>query len=219
MMKRTVRAVGTFLKVTIAGGLLFLIPAVLTLVLLRHAMAFAEKFTAPIAARLPDDLAGAVAIATLLAALVLLGIAFMAGLLARTWVGRRITAGFEDSLFGSLPQYRMIKSMAEGLAHIEAGKGMHPVLLRGDSGWQLGYRIEELPGGWVVVFLPAAPTPTSGNVVYVRRDRVRALDVSMADAIKLVKSIGVGSAEVLRGVDFGPGEGAHTLAPRRSGDD
>jgi uncharacterized membrane protein len=193
-----------FVKATLVGGLMFLVPVVLVLLVLRHAMGLAGKAAKPIAALLPvGDLAG-LPVVTLLAITILLSIAFAAGLIARTSVGRRITRWFEESILGSLPQYRMVKSMAEGLTQIESGDGMRPVLMRTDECWQLGYWLEELPGGWVAVFLPAAPTPLSGNVVYVATERVRSLDLSMPEAMKLVKRVGIGSAAALRAVDLGP---------------
>lgn len=194
----------TFLKVTIVGGLMFLVPVVLLIVLLGHAMKFAGKVAAPIAAAIPDTLVPGRFVITALAAMVLLLIAFLAGLIARSGPGRRVTGWFEESLLGGMPQYRMVKSMADGLTQIESGTDMQPVLMRTDECWQLGYRLEELPGGWVAVFLPASPTPLSGNVVYVAEERVRALDLSMAAAMKLVKKVGIGSADALRAVDLGP---------------
>jgi hypothetical protein len=43
-------------------------------------------------------------------------LAFVAGLVARTYLGERLTRWFEGSLLGRLPQYQMVKSMVEGLA-------------------------------------------------------------------------------------------------------
>jgi uncharacterized membrane protein len=48
--------------------------------------------------------------------------------------------------------------------------------------------------------MPQAPTPMSGNVMYYPADRVRPLDITMLQATSLVKHIGVGSGEILRGV-------------------
>ena len=193
-----------FLKATLVGGLMFLVPVVLVLVVLRHAMQFAGRAAGPIAAMLPISESFGVPVVTLVAAAILLAIALLAGLVARTPAGRRITGWFEESILGGMPQYRMVKSMAEGLTQIESGNGMKPVLMRTDECWQLGYWLEDLPGGWSAVFLPAAPTPMSGNVVYVASERIRPLDLSMAGAMKLVKRIGIGSAEALRAVDLGP---------------
>ena len=193
----------TFLKVTIVGGLMFLVPVVLLIVLLGHAMRFAGKVAAPLAATIPDSLVSGRFLAASLAALILLLIAFLAGLIARSGPGRRITGWFEESILGGMPQYRMVKSMAEGLTQLESGTDMQPVLMRTDECWQLGYRLEDLPGGWVAVFIPSAPTPMSGNVLYVSTDRIQPLAIGMAEAMKLVKRLGIGSAASLRDVNLG----------------
>jgi uncharacterized membrane protein len=192
-----------FLRTTLVGGVMFLVPVALVLLALKHALGFAATLAQPIAAQFPQVEVAGIGLVTLVAALILLLIAFGAGLLARTPAGKRVTRWFEESLLGGMPQYRMVKSMADGLTQIENGEGMHPVLVRGDEGWQLAYRLEDLPGGWVAVFVPAAPTPMSGNVLYVPAHRVQDLQISMAAAMKLVKSVGLGSAEALRGANLG----------------
>jgi len=192
----------SFLKTTFVGGLMFLVPVVLLAVLLRHAMQLADKVAKPIAALLPVSQIGGVAVPTVIAVTILVLIAFLAGLLSRTPVGRRITHWFEESILGGLPQYRMVKSLADGLTQIESDDGIRPVLMRGDEGWMLGYQMEELPGGWRVVFLPASPTPMSGNVLYVEAAKVRALDLTMREAMQLVKRLGIGSASALQTVQL-----------------
>jgi uncharacterized membrane protein len=197
-----VNPIKSFLKATLVGGLMFLVPVVLLALVLRHALQFAGKIAKPLAAVLPVSHVGGVAVATLIAVAILLFIAFLAGLVSRTGPGRRVTHWFEESILGGMPQYRMVKSLAEGLSQIEGGTGMQPVLMRGDEGWMLGYQMEELPNGWRVIFLPASPTPMSGNVIYVEASRVRPLDLSMREAMQLVKRLGIGSAEKLRGENF-----------------
>jgi uncharacterized membrane protein len=196
-------AIKEFVKTTVVGGLIFLVPVVVLALVLKHAMVFAGKVAAPIAAMLPVGRVAGIAVGTIVAVLVLMLLAFAAGLLARTEGGRRVARWFEESLLGGLPQYRMVKSLAEGLAQVESSDSMQPVLVRGDDGWQLGYRIEDLGSDWVAVFLPQSPTPMSGNVVYVAASRVRPLDMPMADAAVLVKRMGIGSQEALRQVDLG----------------
>jgi uncharacterized membrane protein len=198
----------SFLKATLVGGLMFLVPVALLAMVLRHALQLAGKVAKPIAALLPMSHIGGVGVATLIAILLLLLIALLAGLVARTKMGRRVTHWFEESILGALPQYRMVKSLAEGLTQIESGDGMQPVLMRGDEGWMLGYQMEELPGGWRVIFLPASPTPMSGNVLYVEAARVRALDITMREAMQLVKRLGIGSASALQTVQLDTGSTA-----------
>jgi uncharacterized membrane protein len=169
---------------------------------LGKALQFAGKVAQPIARTLPVSHMGGVAMATLIAVAILLLIALLAGLAARTGPGRRVTHWFEESILGGMPQYRMVKSLAEGLTQLENGTGMRPVLMRGDEGWMLGYQMEELPNGWRVIFLPASPTPMSGNVIYAEAARVQTLDLSMSEAMQLVKRLGIGSAEKLRGANL-----------------
>jgi uncharacterized membrane protein len=52
------------------------------------------------------------------------------------------------------------------------------------------------------VFLPQAPTPMAGNVMYLPVDRVRLLDIPMVKAMTIVKNMGVGSGAALRGADL-----------------
>ena len=195
-------SIKSFLKATLVGGLMFLVPVVLVALVLRHALQFAGKIAQPIAAVLPVSHLGGVAIATIIAVAILFCIALLAGLLSRTGPGRRVTHWFEESILGGMPQYRMVKSLAEGLTQLENGTGMQPVLMRGDEGWMLGYQMEELPDGWRVIFLPASPTPMSGNVIYVEASRVKPLDLSMREAMQLVKRLGIGSTEKLRGANL-----------------
>ena len=192
-------ALKKFLKTTIVGGLLFLVPVVLIVIILSHAMRMVGKIAAPIAAAFPEHEVAGVAIATIIAALILMLLAFVAGLVARTGTGRGVMRWFEESLLGGLPQYRMMKTMAEGLAHVEDASGIKPALVSIEGGWQIGYVLEEMHAGWIAVFLPQAPTPMSGNVMYMPSERVRPLDMPIGEAMLLVKRMGVGSAGALRG--------------------
>lgn len=198
------RALKDFLKTTIVGGLLFLVPVILLLAILGHAMRLVGKVATPIAAEFPVHEIAGVAFATIVAALVLLVLAFLAGLMARTDTGRAVMRWFEESLLGGLPQYRMMKTMAEGLAQVEDASGIKPALVSIEGGWQIGYVLEEMRAGWTAVFLPQAPTPMSGNVMYMPSDRVRPLDMPIGEAMLLVKRLGVGSAQALRHADLTP---------------
>jgi uncharacterized membrane protein len=147
--------------------------------------------------------------ATVLSAVVLVLISFAAGIVARTAVGRRITRWSESSFLGRLPHYQVIKSMAEGLAHIESASGLKPALVSIEDGWQIGYLLEKLDNEWVAVFLPQAPTPMSGDIMYLPANRMRPLGITMVEAMSLVKSIGAGSGAALRGVDLKLPSGDH----------
>jgi uncharacterized membrane protein len=191
-----------FLKTTLVGGLLFLLPVVLIVIVLGYAMQMAAKVLKPISDYLPMEAVVGVRGETVLAVLVLIFISFVAGLVARTNAGKRVMRWSENSLLGGLPQYQLVKSMAEGFAHVENAESVHPALVSIEGGWQIGYLLEPLENGWVTVFLPQAPTPMSGNVMYMPADLVRPLGITMVQAMAVVKRMGVGSAKALHGTNF-----------------
>ena len=100
------------------------------------------------------------------------------------------------------PIIRWSRAWLRGSAEIKNADALKPALVSIEDGWQLGYLLESLENGWVAVFLPQAPTPMSGNVMYLPTDRVRPLDISMIQAMAVVKRLGTGSGDLLRGVDL-----------------
>jgi uncharacterized membrane protein len=98
----------------------------------------------------------------------------------------------------------MVKSMAHGLAQVEgASDEFTPVLISKEDGWEIGYLLEELDHGWVAVLVPQAPTPLTGNIRYLPRDRIRLLNIPMLQARSIVKNVGMGSATALRDIKLG----------------
>ena len=136
-----------FVKATIAGGLLFLLPLILVVLLFSHAMRFAGKVAHPISQYLTLDKVVGPAGEEFLAVLMLVFISVAAGFVARTALGRNLMRWSENSFLGGLPQYRLVKSVAEGLAQIENAEDLKPVLVNIEDGWQIGYLLETLQKG------------------------------------------------------------------------
>ncbi len=122
-----------------------MLPVVLIVIVLRHAIQLAEKVTKPISSLLPIETVLGIRGETCLAVLLLILISLGAGLVARTNFGKRIMSWFENSFLGGLPQYQLMKSMAEGLAHVESAENVKPVLVSIEDGWQMGYFQAGLP--------------------------------------------------------------------------
>lgn len=76
-----------FFKTTIIGGLLFLVPALILIVVIKHAIELTAKVLVPIEKFLPLKSLGGVAVAHLLAILIILAVCFAAGMAARTRLG------------------------------------------------------------------------------------------------------------------------------------
>jgi uncharacterized membrane protein len=186
-----------FIKATVVGGLLFLLPLVVVVLIIGKAFQISMVVAKPIGALIPIDSVGGVALAKILAVLVILVLCYLAGRVARFSSIKRKVAGIEELLIAAVPGYTFAKTMVSGVAKAEDEAGrMTPVLVRLDDYKQIAFEVERTPGGNVVVFLPGAPNPWSGSVVYVSADRVEPLDMLPQEAIKNIRVLGRGSANI-----------------------
>jgi uncharacterized membrane protein len=182
---------------TLIGGVVFLLPVVVTLAVLGQALALMVRVVQPVAAMFPDRQVGGVALASLAAMLLLLLLCYGAGLLARAALGRTLSASFEDRLQTIYPRYTVIKGMTQALGVDGVKSELKTVLVSFDDHQILAIEVERLTDGRVVVFVPGAPDPWSGNVVMVTQERIAALPVEIGALHRSLKSIGRGSAALL----------------------
>jgi uncharacterized membrane protein len=187
-----------FLRTTIVGGIVFLVPIVVLIVVIGKALQVTGAIAAPLAARLPMEAIGAVAVSQLLAVLILVLICFVAGLLARTSVARVLVETLESRFLSRLPPYALLKTKTQSLLSPEDLEGMTPAIVRFDDSWQIAFEIEQVQDDKVALFLPGAPDPWSGSVCVVTKDRVTPLDVSIPVIAKLEKRLGRGMCEAFR---------------------
>jgi uncharacterized membrane protein len=186
-----------FIKTTIIGGLLFLIPLVLVLVVIGKAYAVVNKIVAPIAAHLPFGGKDPGLVAAWIAIGVLLLVAFLAGLVARTRFGQRVRRGIENVVLKKIPGYTLLKSMTDNPVD-SADERMQVALANIDDAWLLAFIMEELEDGRLTVFVPSAPTPVAGSLYYLQEEQVRRLkDVAVRDAVACIMQLGVGSRKLL----------------------
>jgi uncharacterized membrane protein len=187
-----------FIKPTIVGGALFLVPIVILVVILGKAMAFVRVFTDPLVAALPFPPLLARLAVDALAILGLLLVCLLAGLAARTRAARRAVAALEANILQKVPAYALIKTMVSAaVAAEEAANPMQPVMVHFDDLSQIGLEVERFPPDKVCVFLPGAPNPWSGSLCVVATERVTSLDMTLNEFATLHKQAGVGAAALL----------------------
>jgi uncharacterized membrane protein len=113
-------------KATLVGGLAFLLPLVVVLVILGKAMTFSAHVLEPVFKYVPSSsLTASIVGAASLVALIVLSL--LAGLVARTGMARRMVKQLEDSVLGGIPQYQFAKSAASSFTQLEQSQGLiHP---------------------------------------------------------------------------------------------
>jgi len=193
------RPILDFIKTTLVGGVLFLIPLVIVIVMLGKAHSLTRGIVEPLAQALPMQEIAGIGAAKVLAAFILLLIAFGAGLLARTGPGKRLTARIESVILRKVPGYTLLKNMTDESLASQSGEKIKVALANLDDAWLLAFIMEEGADGLLTVFVPSAPTPTAGSLYFLRADQIRRLDIPVRDAVKCIMQLGVGSGQLLRG--------------------
>ena len=186
------------LTTTLIGGVVFLLPLIVVLYVLGQGLALAAHAVQPLVGLLPDKSIGGITFASLAALTLLLLLCFGAGLLARAAVGQAFSARFEDRLQTLYPRYSVIKAMSQGLHGALGKKVLKPVLATFDDNQLIGFDMERLDDGRVVLYVPGAPDAWSGSVLLVAPERVQPLDIDARDLAKALQGLGLSAAALLR---------------------
>ena len=183
-------------RTTVLGGLVFLVPFIIIIVIGGKAIAVMRTIAQPIAAQLGIDHIGAVAIIDLLAVVLLVGVCYLAGLLATWGHSHRLHQTFDRILLELFPRYTFIKSMTESLGVETVEKTLETVLVHFDDQSQIAFEVER-HDEWVVVYLPGSPDPWSGAVSLVKPERVQHIDTDFKTAVKCMRLAGRGTTSLL----------------------
>ena len=190
-----------FIKTTIIGGLVFLIPVGLIAIVLLKIYSVMLKAAQPISAIVPIDSIGGIAIANILAALIILAICFLAGLLARIGPVARSVDRAEAAILQKLPGYTVFKGMTSILSP-DQEQYLKPVIITMPSSARIGLEVGRMSGGRVVVFFPGAPSTWSGSVHLVEEERVERIDIPIQSVIEHTEQLGKNSEAILAGSSF-----------------
>lgn len=192
-----------FVKTTAIGGLLVIIPVSIILFVLAQLFwglydIASSMLSSPLARRLDVQAADAILIFAV-AAIALIGLCFLTGLLVRTRLGIALGNWFARAVAPRIPMYRALSNLTKRFIGVE-GHEFAPVEvdLFGSSARTLGFLVETLPDGRCAVFVPTAPIATIGNVYLLQMDSVTFVDASVADAAGVITQWGVDSAGLYR---------------------
>jgi uncharacterized membrane protein len=189
-----------FLKSTILGGLLVLLPLLLSWGLLAKAFDIIVKMATPVVHLLPRSiLVEAPRLKELVAVVVLVTVSFIFGMLLRASFFRNVINLMESHTLGRFPVYAALKGLVSEAFQPESAGGFKPAMLLLAEGMQRpAYVIEDHGDGNLTVFLPSAPGAFSGMVHVVSRDRVVFLDVKLIELIQSIARYGVGQRDLLK---------------------
>jgi uncharacterized membrane protein len=181
----------SFIRSTLTGGILFLLPVVLLIMLFGKAYHLLLKVSAPFAEKLPEIIFGFDG-SNLLALLLLIFICFISGLLFRSTLVKGWITKIEDNILVNLPGYALIKTLTAGAIGEQSNTDMSPVLIHEEDSWSLAFLVEQ-GEKYSTVFIPEAPRHDSGEIKIILSNRIQKLDISAHKFTQSINTFGKGA--------------------------
>ncbi len=183
-----------FVRTTIVGGLFFLAPIVVLIVILAKAFDFAKKSLNAVLVHVPAAAELSAGAATALSITIVLLVCLLAGLVAHTVIAERLVNALESSLLSKIPGYDYLKQESASALGVAEIAELPVVFVPMEGGWQLGVQTEALSEGLVSIFVPCAPDPHSGSVFFFPMDTIRPAGIKMATALSCLRRCGARSS-------------------------
>ncbi|MET3025120.1 DUF502 domain-containing protein [Flavobacterium sp. UW10123] len=186
------------IKATFLGGLVFLVPLIVLLIVLEKGYGIIQKTTLPLVSTLPNVSVLGLAIQELIGILIIVLICLVAGLLAKTANAKKLVERLEDGILSFVPGYSFMKNMNENILGLESKDDLKVILVPTDAGLQFAFLIEQVSDEKFTVFIPDAPNPWSGSVVFVDKKDITEIDITQKQALACIRKLGYGSKELLK---------------------
>ncbi|EDY39003.1 conserved hypothetical protein [Cyanobium sp. PCC 7001] len=193
-MGRKVRRLQASLLTSFFRGLLIVVPAYLSFLLVVKAMKAVSGLVQPVAVLVPDSLP----VEKVLSLLLLAGVCLLVGFLVATPAGHALHQRLERRLYDRIPGYSLFRSLFQQMLGYSEENVWKPAFFESDEGLLPAFVIEEFEDGRFTVFVPSIPTPFAGAVYVVDASRVHLLDVPFTEAMQSVARWGSGSEAMVK---------------------
>ena len=170
-----------FVRTTIVGGLFFLAPIVVLIVILAKAFDFAKKSLNAVLVHIPAASELSAGAATVLSITVIALVCLLAGLVANTVTAQRLVNALESSLLSRIPGYDYLKQESASMLGVAEIAELPVVFVPMEGGWQIGVQTEALSDSMrTKSIVPGAPNPHSGSVFFFFGTLLRPAGIELA---------------------------------------
>jgi uncharacterized membrane protein len=193
------RNLQTFLTTTIIGGIVVLLPLILLIKISWWLVDLLMGQVQPLADLLTTTLNMSDKYSSPVALLLVVAVCFWVGLVARLKLGTMIWSSLEHNTLKKLPGYNMLKDIVHMFSGSNKQSFSKAVLICpwGDETWFTGFITDTNANGFVTVFSPCSPNPSTGLVFHLPKERVIDLPEKEGLAFKTVLSCGVGASPLV----------------------
>jgi uncharacterized membrane protein len=189
-----------FIKTTILGGVIVLLPVLLTGFLLNWLFNFITGLINPLTKMVVEKAQMQKYVADVLVILIIIAICFIVGLLVSTKLGRFFHRQMEKRILKVMPGYTLFRNTIKQFLGQDKAPVSRVALVQafGNSTLMTGFVTDQHPDGRYTVFVPSALNPTTGLILHMEKQYVHLVDASVEDTMRSIISCGAGSTQLLK---------------------
>lgn len=193
-----------FIKKSLIGGIVVLLPLTLVIAFFRWLFGFITGLIQPITDQLITVYAVPDYVGHLMVITIIVLLCFTVGNIVTTRIGQWLWDQIEGLLAKRIPGYRTVKDLVSQLMGHGSGALRGEVCLVKTMGRDVGITVAGMvtarhADGRVTVFVPCGPNPTTGFIYHVAPELIELRpDIKVDVLMKTVIACGVGAADMLK---------------------
>lgn len=177
------------------GAILFLLPVMLMLFLLKKAVLLIRSLIDPIESILPEERILGIGMISLLTILIIAAICYLAGWRAEKKSLKSFLPFFENNILVLIPGYTLLKSSADE-AIGDASSKWKAVLAGEEGDFKFGIEVDHHPDGYSAVFFPEPPDAKAGEIKLIHSSKLKHVEIPASKLITIARKYGHGSAQL-----------------------
>ncbi|MBT8377672.1 MAG: DUF502 domain-containing protein [Ignavibacteria bacterium] len=192
----------SFIKTTLMGGALVVLPIVVLLLVFNWLYEFVTDKIKPITYILSETTRIQEFYASIAALVLIILIFFIVGILLKTSLGRFTFDYFDRKVLVKLPLYKIIRDTTKQLFGSDKMLFKHVALVNiwGNDTRMTAFITEAHDDGSYTVFVPSGPAPTAGFIFHLSADKVQKVNYPVDKTMKTILSFGAGSKELINSI-------------------
>jgi uncharacterized membrane protein len=193
------KRISAFLKTTVMGGLIVVLPVVLTYFFLRWLFNLVSGLISPLTRVVMAGSQIQKLMADLMVVLIIVAVCFLIGLFIKTRLGLFIYRQVEKRILRVAPGYSLFRETIKQFLGQKRRPFSQVALVRvfENSTMMTAFVTDEHPDGSFTVYVPSGLNPTSGLIYHLQKEYVHPVDVPVEETMRSIISCGAGSGSLI----------------------
>jgi len=183
-----------FVRTSIYGGIVFLIPIVIGVILLKKVFTGLLPIVEPVAQKIGFSGSRGRLMLEIILVLIILIFCFLAGLLIRSTKLQLQIPMINHIAALLIPGFEVMKAQSHEQIKKSAAQPWQSIFLKKEEGWCFAFIVEKTSDGMCSIFMPEIPKMDSGDVMIAHEKNLEMIHIDAKEAFAFIKAFGRGAA-------------------------